>query len=100
MRNIFRAIIGLIAAISLIGFLTPSAAAAPASGNRQSVRLDCRTITAPKIAAGKLPTRSCDDLCKEHDAVCVWNADNLIPHTCETPVDQSSCRCCSIVEPQ
>ncbi len=60
-------------------------------------QLQCVTLEAPEPPPGKATMKSCDDICAAHDAACVWNADNVNPHSCETPTT-ASCRCCSINE--
>jgi len=58
------------------------------------VRLICESVKAPDETP---PRKSCDDLCTARNAVCVWNSDNVNPHSCETPTF-GVCRCCHLGE--
>jgi hypothetical protein len=81
---------------SQVGALAADVVPSPPGANRPNLHLRCETIEAPKRDPSTPPTQSCDDICKPHDEVCVWNADGLGAHSCETPVYFASCRCCSV----
>jgi hypothetical protein len=90
------------ALILLLSFLASWSAPA-ASGSQSSqavdttshVRLICTTVNSPNDPPP--PHATCDDLCAAQNAVCVWNSDNVNPHSCETPT-YGVCRCCHLSE--
>ena len=89
----------ILALIFLMPLVTGCASVSPSVGaTGQTPRLMCKTIEVPDVSPNELPTKSCDDLCGELDAACVWNADNVNPHSCETPTAYYTCRCCHVGE--